>query len=68
MRVAVGDRVKRGQVLGYLHRANEESHIHFGFIENHTAICPEPFFKKKAVKEIMKILWKTWDKNVQMCY
>lgn len=68
MRVAEGDQVKRGQILGYLHRPNEDSHVHFGFIENFTHICPEPFFKKKAVKKIMKILRKTWDKDVQMCY
>jgi len=44
------------------------SHVHFGFHENSTQICPEPFFKKNAARKIMRILRKTWDRAVQMCY
>lgn len=68
IRVAAGDQVKRGQIVGYLHRPNEDSHVHFGLHENFIQICPEPFFKKNAVRQIMKILRKSWGKDVQMCY
>lgn len=68
IRVIAGDEVERGQILGYLHRLNDASHVHFGLLENFTATCPEPFFTRKATNRIMKILRATWDRNVQMCY
>lgn len=65
--VKLGQTVKQGQLLGYLHRMAVGAHVHFGIAKNNQVVCPEPFFTTAARAEVLTLIGKTYP-GAQMCY
>lgn len=62
--VTVGQAVALGDVIGRLLRAGTHAHVHFGFMENWTQICPEPFMSSAVRTELRDLIQRdnpTWE-------
>jgi len=68
--------VSQGDVIGYLHTAAAEAHLHFGLLLYATwsafgvpsiPSCPEPHFAPEATNSILNLLHVTWPGAI-MCY
>ena len=65
--VSENQTVSQGDIIGYLHNANADSHVHFALLESWVSICPEPYFTPEARDSILRLIHKDhpgWD----MCY
>ena len=65
--VKLGQSVKQGQLIGYLHRIAEGAHVHFGIALNNQTVCPAPFFTAAARAEVLTLIQKTYP-GAQICY
>jgi len=54
--VIVGQTVALGDVIGRLLQADQYAHVHFGFMENWTQICPEPFMSEAVRTELRDLI------------
>ena len=75
--VAKGQTVSQGNIIGYLHAVNGNSHVHFG-VSPYGAIsysmgipllkvCPEPFFATNPKNSILDLLHIAWP-SADICY
>lgn len=65
--LSVGQSVAQGDIIGTLLVVGNGAHVHFGLLQNNTAICPEAFFTAVAKTSILDLIHKnhpTWN----MCY
>ena len=65
--VKLGQNVKQGQLIAYLHRIAVGAHVHFGIALNNQTVCPEPFFTAAARAEVLTLIQKTYP-GAQICY
>jgi hypothetical protein len=75
--VAVEQTVSQGDIIGYLHAVNGNSHVHFG-VSPYGAIlysmgiprfsvCPEPLFATDAKNSILDLIHVAWP-GADICY
>ena len=75
--VAEGQTVSQGNIIGYLHAVNGNSHVHFG-VSPFGAIlyslgmplflvCPEPFFATDDKNSILNLIHVAWP-SADICY
>jgi murein DD-endopeptidase MepM/ murein hydrolase activator NlpD len=67
MRVTAGEKVARGDTIGYLYVAGGAAHVDFGLGKNNQRICPEPYFTPEARQAVLAVTRKTYP-GAQMCY
>lgn len=65
--VKLGQNVKQGQLLGYLHRIKEGAHVHFGIAKKNQVVCPAPYFTPQARDAVLAMIRKTYP-DAQICY
>ena len=59
--------VAQGEIIGYLYTPSNGAHVHYQFMTNWEATCPEPYFDNAAVTSILYLLDLQWP-GAAMCY
>lgn len=65
--VTEGQTVGQGMYIGSLCTPSNGAHVHYQFMTNWNAICPEPYFDHSAVTSILYLLHLQWP-GADMCY
>lgn len=65
--VKLGQYIKQGQIIGYLHRINVGAHVHFGIAKSNQVVCPDAYFTPSAKAEVLTLIQKTYP-GAQICY
>jgi len=68
--VSVDQTVTQGDPIGYLFSSavgGQDAHVHFTFMRNWDAICPEPYFTQEAKDSILRLIRIIWP-GANMCY